>query len=224
MAQQPVHPIQERNGSPLLATTTLALWRMRHTWGMLFFTGLGMLAAVMLICSVPLYSRVATTAGLRSVLHATRDSSTMTLHETVNGIASDSVDQARQQADGFEQNSIAPYINGAPQFSIQTQGMSIVSPHVANLSDTLGLFGAAMGDVPPHVKVIAGRLPAESSEAVEIAMTPESAQSLSVHVGSTISVRVTGFLPVEGNGQLTSVATSQVVPLRVVGLITADIA
>src|SRR5579884_3527692 len=51
-------------------TVTLALWRLRRTWGLLLITGLGMVAAVMLVCSVPLYSDVSMTAGLRAILGA----------------------------------------------------------------------------------------------------------------------------------------------------------
>src|SRR6266851_1759323 len=50
------------------ATVTLALLRLRKTWGLLLITGLGFVAAVMLACAVPLYSAVSMTAGLRSAL------------------------------------------------------------------------------------------------------------------------------------------------------------
>lgn len=41
---------------------TLASWRLRRTWGLLAVIGLGVMAAVTLVCVVPLYSEVAMSA------------------------------------------------------------------------------------------------------------------------------------------------------------------
>ena len=210
-------------GNPLLSTATLALWRVRRTWGMLCFTGLGMLAAVMLVCSVPLYSRVATTAGLRNVLHTTRDSSTLTLHANVGGISSDSVSELQNMVNGYAQDTIAPYTTGAPQFSIQTQQMNLLSPFLGGGSDSIGLFGASMSGVAQHVKLVAGRLPAESSKTLEVAMTPESAKGMNVHIGSTIVIQLTGYIPANGIA-VDTLTLGEKFSLHLVGLIEADIA
>src|SRR5215469_3983264 len=52
----------------VLPTVTLAIWLLRQTWGLLLVTGIGTIAAVMLVCSSWLYSQVAMTAGLRGAL------------------------------------------------------------------------------------------------------------------------------------------------------------
>src|SRR5690349_13882607 len=46
----------------------LAAWRMKRMWPTLALLQLGMLTAVVVLCSVPLFARVATVAGLRGVL------------------------------------------------------------------------------------------------------------------------------------------------------------
>jgi len=48
-----------------------AFWRLRRSFTRLSLTGAGILAAAVLVCTVPLYSQVATTAGLRGILLAT---------------------------------------------------------------------------------------------------------------------------------------------------------
>src|SRR5579885_3016766 len=57
----------------------LALWRLRRTWRLLLLAGIGILAAVTLVCTVPLYSRVSMAAGLRNVLTATPQSAELTV-------------------------------------------------------------------------------------------------------------------------------------------------
>src|SRR5215813_3694127 len=57
-----------RRGIPLVPTLVLSLWRLRQTWRLLLVSGMGVLAAVVLICAVPLFSQVALSAGLRDAL------------------------------------------------------------------------------------------------------------------------------------------------------------
>ena len=59
-----------------MGALTLALWQLRQTWRLLLIVGVGIIAAAMLVCVVPLYTQVTTTAGLRSVLNASKRRST----------------------------------------------------------------------------------------------------------------------------------------------------
>ena len=49
----------------MLSVMTLALWRLRQTWFLLCIITIGMIAAVMIVCAIPLFSNVTMTAGLR---------------------------------------------------------------------------------------------------------------------------------------------------------------
>ncbi len=50
---------------------TLAWWQVRPTWRLLLVMGIGIIIAVAFVCTVPLYSDVAMTAGLRNVVDFT---------------------------------------------------------------------------------------------------------------------------------------------------------
>jgi len=52
------------------SVVTLALWRWRQHWFLLLMTVLGMIAAVIIACAVPLLAQTMLTAGLRGVLRA----------------------------------------------------------------------------------------------------------------------------------------------------------
>src|SRR5437764_15166796 len=61
-------PTRQSAWVALPGIVTLAGWRVRQTWRLLLITGIGILAAVMLLCAVPLYSEGSMCAGLRGVL------------------------------------------------------------------------------------------------------------------------------------------------------------
>ncbi len=54
---------------------TLTLWRWRQHWFLLLMICIGMIAAVTIVCALPLLSTTMQTAGLRNILRATPESS-----------------------------------------------------------------------------------------------------------------------------------------------------
>ncbi|HCI78681.1 MAG TPA: hypothetical protein DHW02_03225, partial [Ktedonobacter sp.] len=50
---------------PLNSLLFLAFWRLRQSWNLLLLIGIGMVVAVTLVCTIPLYTLVATSAGVR---------------------------------------------------------------------------------------------------------------------------------------------------------------
>src|SRR5215831_17970726 len=69
MARSIQRPPRQGGFSRVAAAVTLAWWQFRLTWRLLLVVGSGMLAAVMLVCTVPLYAQVALSAGLRGALN-----------------------------------------------------------------------------------------------------------------------------------------------------------
>src|SRR5258708_22668134 len=61
--------------SAVSSIATLARWQLRQTWRLLIVTGVGLLAAVVLVCMIPLYAQVSESAGLRHALTADPQSS-----------------------------------------------------------------------------------------------------------------------------------------------------
>src|SRR6185437_10911230 len=52
------------------AFLVLACWRWRQSWRWVLVMGLGVVAAAVIVCAVPLFAQVALTAGARSTLTA----------------------------------------------------------------------------------------------------------------------------------------------------------
>ncbi len=208
-------------GAIVTSTATLAIWRLRRMWGMLFITELGMIAAVLLICAVPLYSQMTLTAGLRDVLTADRDSATLGANLHLNSASSYSVSDGTYDVNKSIQDAgLQNYMNGSPQFVVESEKLNFISPIPPNVSDTLQLEGYDMKAATKHTKMAQGRLPDPQSTVLEIVLMPEVASALHVSVDSTITVQTTIFTMQDK----TPVQKAYPLPLHVVGIFTADLA
>ena len=204
-------------GVLVTSTATLAFWRVRHMWGMLFITGLGMVAAVMLVCAVPLYSQVALTAGVRDVLTATPNSATLAIDATVTGMSTDSVSTIKSDiASSVVDAGLQDYMNGSPQFVLQTDGLVLPS------GNTMTIRGYSMEEVAKHVKLVRGRLLSSNSTTLEVALTPETAVGFHVDVGSTLVVPL--LLAVGQASSNTLSGETRSLQLHIVGIYTTDAA
>ena len=210
---------------PLTSTVVLARWRLRNTWGMLLVTGLGMIAAVMLVCAVPLYSQIATTAGLHNVFSATPASPVLRFHATLQGLSAPIVQEVRKRIEPIPQTTLASYLDKGNQFSLQSQGFQIVSPKQKHATDTLALLGDEIEQATPHVKVLAGRLPLAQSNNLEAIVTAQTASGLNVHVGSILSLKFQAYTTLKGdstNGSQIIIETT--LPVHIVGIYEPTVA
>lgn len=211
-------PTLSRQGTFTLlpAIVRLAWWRFKQMWHVLLFTWLGMLAMVMLVCAVPLFSQVAMTAGLRNAL----GSAPPYEQRTIFTLASDhptsaQIQQAQQTIAQIVNDNLASYTSGAPHFSVQVPALNIVSGAAAsgqNAQRLLGITGFTMDQIAGELSVLQGRLPRAqtSGNQVEIALTPETAQRLGAHIDSVITANLPQSL---GTGTWT---------MRVVGIFSVQ--
>lgn len=224
MMTRPAKKPSSRGGKTLLPpTVTLALVRLRKTWGLLLVIGVGIVAAVMLSCAVPLYSDVSMTAGLRGALTSSTQNADIVVNSTAEQISSPVLDQATQALNQEFQDKIGPYL-GAPQFSVQTPVVPIdvkipSSKGKSTYKDTINqlqLFGSSADQASSHVTLVQGRLPKKVSNAatnndLEIALSTESAKSLNVTPGSVINMKVAlVYIPIKRE--------EPILPFRIVGI------
>ncbi len=206
--------MMRKNRAVIPPTLTLAAWRLRQTWRLLLLTGLGMVAAVVLVCAAPLFSQVSLTAGLRSVLTATPQDASLTLSSGAISLSTTSAAQDTQVLDGVMQQHLGTYLKGPPQFSIQVPPLDVdqFTP-----GDQINLIGESMQAAAAHARLIAGRLPQPNSSVLEIAITPTMADAFNdplgaewtttlgffgptAPVGVTLRMRVVGiFAPLPGD-------------------------
>src|SRR5947209_7742677 len=159
---------QRENRSLVPPTITLALWRLRQVWGLLFITCIGMIAAVMLACTVPLYSLVAMSAGVRGILTAAPQNADITVFSISHKVSPSVIEQNSAKLNQELQHNLGRYIN-PPQFSLQSQVLPITKV-IANPDGSgayqpggdkisVGLVGTPTEQTAAHLALTQGRLP-----------------------------------------------------------------
>jgi hypothetical protein len=205
---------------------TLALWRLRKMWRLLLVAELGIVAAVLLLCAVPLFSRVATSAGMRAALASGSNgisfvgrSSPVVASSSAGSGYTISIIVYTQQPSASLRNAagqtltpivrhyLGPYLTGGSHFSVQTVPFPVNAAGRAP-SALVQLVGADLpadaGDYP----ITQGRLPDAGSGDLEIAVPAAQAQPLGITPGYVLSLNIPGPSP-----------SPHTLKLRVVGLL-----
>lgn len=203
----------------------LAWWQVRPTWRLLLVMCVGIVVAVAFVCTVPLYSDVAMTAGLRGALTSASESADIVVSSTSEQIDTSAVEQATQSLNTLFSKDLGSYINPA-QLSIQVPDYTLMvktkepdgKTQYSATANTMALISAATNTMLPHVTVLHGRLPHTSISVIEIALTAESAAQLDVGVGSSLVIQVAFIEKDPKEGPLVPPIFLNI-PLRVVGII-----
>jgi hypothetical protein len=195
---------QSFNRRLFTSVVTLSFWRWRQQWFLLLMICIGMIAAITIVCAIPLLSSTMQTAGLRNVLRATPDSSEVALRAQVAGLSTQSIEQSYQLTNTPIRQHVQTYLNGPPRFDFQTALSSILSPRPLESSDQLGIYGTPMKEAASHVLLKQGRLPQPTSTVAEVAVTPETAQLLNLHVGTALTLNWTIYTAPAGQSATAS--------------------
>ncbi len=202
--------------APLLTILTLATWRLRQSWLLLVVTGLGMVAAVMLVCTIPIFSQISTTVGLRGVLTASPESPYIFLDSNSSVITPSIVKDIGQELTPSIQKSLGQYMSETPEFTLHSQDMDLISPNTQGNGsyNSMFLYGANIAHAKSYVTLIKGRLPRDNG--MEIAITPETASALSLDIGSQmiLGYKLTTYKP----GNFVESSLTPLLKFRVVGI------
>jgi hypothetical protein len=129
-----------------------------------------------------------TTAGIRGVLRATPYSADITLNTQTSGLSSQVVQNVHGQFDSLFHQYLGDAVD-LTQASITNNDFAF-SPSRGNSSVTI--YGTSMQQAAPHLQILQGQLArihkADSANTLEVMMTPDTAQSLHLRVGSTFSL------------------------------------
>jgi ABC-type lipoprotein release transport system permease subunit len=189
------HP---RGQEGFVPTITLAVQRIHQTWWMLLITGLGMVCAVMLVSAVPMYSKVAMTAGLRSVFSTFAQNGEIVVRSQPRLISSEVINQTTRRLNADFQQALGPYLV-PPQFSLETQPFAVLKKSTngsfqPTSTKPLAFIGTQVAQASSHLQILQGRLPRDiTGNALEIAVKPDTAAQLGVGIGSVLYVGVSLF-------------------------------
>src|SRR5207302_1681654 len=201
------------------AVLRLAFWQLRRTWFLLLFISLGMIAAVVIACAIPLLSDVMLTAGMRGTLQVTPDSADIELNTETQGLSTPIVQNVHDQFAAlfhrYTGNMIQP-----EQFAITSADFSLSPPQK---SAALTVYGTSMQQAAAHINLIQGRLArvtGDPTKELEVMLTSDTARGLKVHAGSTFNLALNYYVNVPIGGTPEPQQHADIITARVAGLFT----
>lgn len=178
--------------SPLI----LARWQIRQTWRLLLVTGLGVIAAVIIVCAVPIYSQIALTAELESALRAANSSNDLLVQSNAGQISPQDIQKQQSILDQVVHTILGNEVIGTTQFSFGMSGVDLYrhgtkpsgAPTFVKTGDQLNLIGQSINQIAPHLTLLKGALPSTRGDVVDIDILPGIANSLGARLGGPIKI------------------------------------
>jgi ABC-type lipoprotein release transport system permease subunit len=176
---------------------TLAFWQLRQTWRLLLVIGAGLIAAVILICAVPLYSQISESAELQNSLNqAGPGTSDILVASQAQIVAPANVQDMQSTLNQEFRAQLGRFINFPVQFSTELDNNSIYLTQTQpnhtlkylSTKNLLNVIGADPSQARSHLTLLQGRLPQNNDNALEIDITASTAHALHVKIGSILAI------------------------------------
>jgi ABC-type lipoprotein release transport system permease subunit len=161
----------------------LGLWRLKRMWGLLLVAQLGMIAAVLLVCAVPIFARVAVGAGLQAELAAHPGSATFYAHVSANQPTQQLVDSYTQRVDRISGGVLRPFHLGQPLLEFDTAPLTLQGARGA-----VALSGDPAQTLASDLHVVQGRLPQPTPTMLEVVVSTATATHMHLALGDTLSL------------------------------------
>ncbi len=186
--------LQQRKAKHSLMQSVIVLsaWRVRSTLFLLPFIALGIVAAVVIVCTLPLLSNVMTTAGLRGTLRATPGSNEIAVYAGDPALSTSIIQTADNEFAPLFRRYLGNTVQQVQSF-LTINDFSFASQRP---NTSLVTYGTAMQQAASHFGTVDGRLAHQTDQPtheIEVMMTFATAKRLGMHVGSTFSLSFTYF-------------------------------
>ena len=208
---------RQSSWKPIPSFVTLAFWRVRQTWRLLLITGVGILAAVVIVCAAPLFTQIALTAGLHGVLSATPEAAQVQLSVSTSGLSAAIAANDQTQLLAMMRAQLGNYLSNTSQFTLQTDGLALTPSDSLAQGSEMAFIGVSIPQAAAHIKLLSGRLPSEAGSDLEIALPQATADALHVSVDSILSLSIP--LAIQNGAGGTAQSLTALLPLHVVGII-----
>ena len=145
---------------------TLAGWQLRQTWRLLLVIGAGVVAAVIIICAVPLYSQISETAELQSALSAnSAANASLLIQASEQKVFLPYIQQAQDKITGDFDEKLGSFLQPGAQFSSELDDQTIFLPSLQRIngkeqtvyketSNLFNLIGETTSQARPHINLI----------------------------------------------------------------------
>ncbi|GCE11240.1 ABC transporter permease [Tengunoibacter tsumagoiensis] len=163
-------------------------WRFKRTWFLLVMVWLSLLVSVMLVCAIPLFSRVAITASIRSYAQTVRQDSDLQISLGSTHISDRQIQNAEQFIAQHMGTTLSSYIKPGPTVQISSPGLQPVSDDPAINRQVVNLQALDSTTAASQWHVVQGRFPSASATELEVAFTSSAARAFNLRPGSVFEV------------------------------------
>jgi putative ABC transport system permease protein len=186
--------VRQMRRASIFSSLRLAILRLTRSWELLLAVGVGILVAVVLICTVPLYDSLVANIQLQRAIN-TGDPTVRNIQPTVT--SSVITPQLREQSNHIVTGLASQYLN----FAASTPLYYTVSANMLMIKAGTHSFNPADSQTPnlifeafdysaagPHMHFVSGTFPsaAGSGQPPQVAVTEQMAQDLDLKVGDRI--------------------------------------
>src|SRR6266849_4421681 len=152
----------------LASTLTLARWRLRQTGWLLLVACLGFVSAMIIASVVPLFTGIATTSGLQTILRADPARSTITLNANVQGLSTAVLQQVEKDVPPLLTEKLGSYQQGSAFEAIQENEIQGASPASLVHAGSFSLFTADLARLQPSLNLVQGGWPASDATSLQV--------------------------------------------------------
>ncbi len=164
----------------------LPYWFVRRAWPMLLLLGVGMIAGIVLTCAVPLLTYTSLTASLQHALSQPYRNDVV-ITDDITQFSSGDVDAVSSQIDATIRSTLSSYLSPQVDLALRSQDFAFSVAGVHPRSAVIHFKTFPTPYLAGQFPIIAGRLPNEHADD-EIVVSQQTAQAMSVQVGSTVSI------------------------------------
>jgi hypothetical protein len=202
------------------SVVTLARWQLRSTWRLLLVADTGILAIVMLICLIPLYSSVAMSAALRDAFSASPENSYLVETGSSALYSRQKMQEFSQRVSHLFEQTLPGYVQPTPVFSTHLTPLTIAQNPLGRTE--LDFTGFPEQQIPQHVRLIAGQLPATTDAGMPGFVTTAEGLSLIEKLGMGYRIGSIFQFPVvlANESGLYVVTTRVMMPMKLVGVVS----
>ena len=219
-----VHTVQtnRRRFATQSSLAQLTLLQFRRARLLTVLAGATIIAAVGIMCLIPLYSSIIINGGLHTLLRATPATSQIMLDTTTQALSTRTLNGVEQSIGSLVQKDVGPYINRTHSYTLKETDFQLVSPPAGIQVRSVSMMSAPVTLAASHLTLLQGRMPGNTGGDMEALLTPDTARNLHATIGSRLALSLSTFAARPPNPPVHQTITLNVLIVGLIQVVPGD--
>jgi ABC-type antimicrobial peptide transport system permease subunit len=215
----------QTNGQHLLTHSSLAqltLLQFRRARLLTMLAGVTIIAAVGIMCLLPLYSSITINGGLHTLLRATPATSQIMLDTSTQALSTRTLNGVEHSMGSLVQRDVGAYLDQTHSYTIQEADFQLVHSSAGSQVGSVSLVSAPFNQAASHLTLLQGRMPGNTGGDIEALLTPDTARNLNTAVGSRLTLSLSTFAARPPNPPIHQTITLNVLVVGLIKVVPGD--